>query len=311
MGQWRWHDDTNLTSLWGLWAEAAAGEGQTVFQRPELAQEWLHAFAGQARPRIRFSPQLGVIVPWVEWGARCTLLGAGLFDYCDAVGAPPPEDTGAELPAPPPAADFPGLREDSPWLAFWRRLAPDWRCPEQVAPRLMAPIGAEELDRRHPTAAERLRRVQRGGDWGRVCDPAARAALLEWLLRQKQARMQALGRANVLGGQEALWLRRMVARHPRLAELWRGEMEGKLAAGFLTWAAPRARYGYLLAFAPEFARHSPAILLLYHVLRESMREGLEMDFLTGDQSFKLRFADSQRRLFHPRWPAAAGREGLD
>lgn len=301
VAQWRWHEDLDLTPLWGLWSEAAESGGQSFFQRPEPAQEWLWAYAPWVRPRIRYCAGCGAIVPWVQWGERLITLGAGMFDYCDAIGAPSVAALRAAAEVP---REVPGLRADSSWAAAWRALAPDWGAPRHCAPFLAAGLGAEELDCRHPKAAERLRRIARQGAWGAVTDPSSRAALLEWLLRQKQERMQALGRDNVLGAPEAAWLRRMVARYPQFAELWRGEIGGRCAAGFLTWRGTGVRYGYLLAFAPEFARFSPGVLLLYHVLRECQREGREMDFLTGDQPFKLRFAAGRRDLFHLRLPAA-------
>lgn len=317
MELWREHRSRDLTPLRDIWRAAAAAPGNSIFQRFELAQEWALAFAEEADVRVWFHADIPLIAPFARRGGKLTFLGAGMFDYCDLVGAAWPmpnlDDLVEILAGAREELELAGLREDSPFFAFWRRVAPEWTGQFAAPHRDVIPFANPAaglsagalLDAGHARVAKRLRAAELGGArFAAVSSPPARAECLEWLLRRKDARLAALGRENVLGPRAAVWLRRMADLHPELCEIWTCEMAGERAAGFLTWRDRDVRYGYLLAFDARFARLSPGILLLYYVLRAGGEEGLRMDFLTGEQDFKLRFADGARRLFLARRPAA-------
>lgn len=199
-----------------------------------------------------------------------------------------------------------GLPEDSPFLGFWRRLAAELGAAAAITPFAAAPqlrrgaggaASVEEFARGHGRAEERLRQAERRGWLGRVEQAAERRELLAWLLEQKQRRMEARGETNVLQAGEAEWLGAMVGLGREAGvELWAYRRDGRPAAGLLTFLLPPVRYGYLLAFAAEMAAASPGITLLYFVLRATIGAGMDFDFLTGAQAYKLRFANATRRL---------------
>ncbi len=297
-----------------LWA-AAEPALASCFQSFEFARSWSEVYfpRGVAALVVQ-DAATPFLLPWAARDAVLFPIGHGLFDYADVIAAPAAAPTLVErAPALARALrrcggwrrlEMHGLPGDSPFLAFWRRLAQELGAPAAITPFSAAPqlrrnrclATPQALDRLHPRAAERLRAARRRGWLGPVEEEGERRAMVDWLLRQKEERMRTLGQASVLQAAEGDWLRRIATHASSGAELWAYRREQRLAAGFLTFLAPPLRYGYLLAFAPELAATSPAVTLLYFVLRETIGQGLDFDFLTGEQAFKLRFANAARPL---------------
>lgn len=326
------HTAPDLSPLAAVWACAAQPQPASCFQSFAFAQCWAKIYGGQARILVLYSAAPAWVLPFAICRGALSMLGHGLFDYADVVGAPAVADTvreqaggiAAELlsVAGWEALDICAVPGDSPFLEFWRALAAALGAPGiasvfsrySAAPRLS--LGAmpgvqddarsAELDGIHSRAAARLRRAQRGSRLGAVEEPAARRQLLLWMLEQKERRLQSLGQNNVLHTAEATWLGQMVADYPETAELWAYCHEAQPIAGFLTFLMAPVRYGYLLAFDPAQARQSPAIELLYFVLRQTVAEGRAFDFLTGEQGYKLRFANGSRPLLRLQVPRPHG-----
>ncbi len=316
------HRSRDLGPLAADWARAASPEPASCFQSFALAQCWAAVFGGAVELRVWHASAPAWILPWVIAGGTLSLLGHGLFDYADVIAAP--EAAGALQALIPGLAarlgaepgwermEIRAVPGDSPFLEFWRGLAAALAAagrtavlePYSAAPRLLrredAPVTPETFDALHRRAAARLRQSLRRGRLGPITDPARRQEWLVWMLAQKDLRLQLRGQSNVLRQTEAEWLQAMARRHPQLAEIWGYACETRKTAGFLTFLTPAVRYGYLLAFDPEAARCSPAIALLYFVLRRTVGEGREFDFLTGEQAYKLRFANAARRLWRLR-----------
>jgi CelD/BcsL family acetyltransferase involved in cellulose biosynthesis len=74
----------------------------------------------------------------------------------------------------------------------------------------------------------------------------------------------------------------------RLSVLWAGETP--VAAHFGP-TSPRVWHWWFPAYDPQFARHSPGLLMLHELLRAAHSEGAEwLDFGTGEEPFKWRLA---------------------
>ncbi|MGH9394473.1 MAG: GNAT family N-acetyltransferase, partial [Terriglobales bacterium] len=117
-----------------------------------------------------------------------------------------------------------------------------------------------------------------------------RLELLQWLLEQKRQACTGRGEHNALGTREQAWLEAMVAQERTLAELWSLTRGGERAAALLCWRTAAVRYGYTIGYNPRMAALSPGVLVLFAVLRQTMKEGRAFNFLTGEQAYKLRFA---------------------
>jgi CelD/BcsL family acetyltransferase involved in cellulose biosynthesis len=293
--RWEILAGADLRRLEPLWQALVDPNRGSIFERFELARAWAEVYGSSCELRVWSCESAGIIAPFAVRDSELTLLGDGMFDYPDLIGRPE-EAALDELASQLVSWDrwrtlkITGVRADSPFRSFWRRLGAAEE-PYSAAPLcdFRAPA---ELDRRHPKASDRLRALlRRGAEFRRIEGGDRRSALLEWILRRKSDRMVESGVANVLGPLEQQWLRKMTARHPELVELWALSQQGEWMSGFLTWSTEHTRYGYSLSFAPEFARFSPGVLLLYGCLRQTMADGRRMDLLTGEQPFKMRFAD--------------------
>jgi len=85
---------------------------------------------------------------------------------------------------------------------------------------------------------------------------------------------------------------------PRRVQIFTLESESRLGAALVTLLDPGVRRFYTCWFAPELSKHSPSLSLIYEVSRLSLAAGLDCDYMTGEQSYKLRLATTAVQLFH-------------
>jgi CelD/BcsL family acetyltransferase involved in cellulose biosynthesis len=85
---------------------------------------------------------------------------------------------------------------------------------------------------------------------------------------------------------------------PTRVEIFALENGSHLGAALVTIVDRGARRFYTCWFSPELAKHSPALSLIYEVTRLSLDTGLDCDYMTGEQPYKLRLATSAVQLFH-------------
>ncbi|HEV7673325.1 MAG TPA: GNAT family N-acetyltransferase, partial [Candidatus Angelobacter sp.] len=53
-------------------------------------------------------------------------------------------------------------------------------------------------------------------------------------------------------------------------------------------------------FAAEYEKHSPALALIYEITRQSLANGLDCDYMTGEQPYKMRLATNLVALYKVR-----------
>ena len=80
-------------------------------------------------------------------------------------------------------------------------------------------------------------------------------------------------------------------------EVFTVEAGTTLVAALVTYRDPGVRRLYTIWNDPEWENYSPGIALLLHVCHESLRAGLDVDFLTGEQPHKTRFAHDRVQLY--------------
>ena len=73
--------------------------------------------------------------------------------------------------------------------------------------------------------------------------------------------------------------------------------EGSLIAALVTFRDGDVRRFYTTYFDPAWAKYSPGMLLLYEATARTLAEGLSCDYMTGEQTFKLRLATSREPLY--------------
>jgi CelD/BcsL family acetyltransferase involved in cellulose biosynthesis len=91
---------------------------------------------------------------------------------------------------------------------------------------------------------------------------------------------------------------------PDVFEVFTLENGGTMAAAVVTLRDDRWRRFYTGWFAPEYEKHSPALALIYEITQRSLAAGLDCDYMTGEQPYKMRLATSSAPLYRVR--ATAG-----
>src|ERR1041385_3711381 len=87
---------------------------------------------------------------------------------------------------------------------------------------------------------------------------------------------------------------------PDRFEIFTLEDESSIVATLVVLREDRCRRFYTGWFAPQFEKHSPALSLIYEVTRQSLAEGLDCDYMTGEQPYKLRLATNSVPLYRVR-----------
>jgi CelD/BcsL family acetyltransferase involved in cellulose biosynthesis len=73
-----------------------------------------------------------------------------------------------------------------------------------------------------------------------------------------------------------------------------------MAAALVVLRDGGCRRFYTGWFAPDYEKHSPALALIYEVTRLSLAAGLDCDYMTGKQPYKMRLATSSVPLYRVR-----------
>lgn len=285
-----------------LWRNAFEQAPGHFFQRFEPSLHWARIYAADASLRIWRHPSEPALAAFTVRNGQLTMLGQGLFDYVDMVGTASPA---AQRQLARQLLDWQewrqfeatGVPADSRFTVFWEALQPEQEI-YSAAPLLLNPL---RFQQEHGRAAHRWRQcLQAGWQLRQLWQHDERQALLHWILEQKEQALRAQGRCNVLDQAAVRWLQTMVTRAPEMTELWQLHRGAETIAGLLSWCSTPVRYAYTISYSGQAAAMSPGILLLYGVLCNSVAAGLRFDFLTGEQPFKLRFADARRRLLRLR-----------
>ena len=166
--------------------------------------------------------------------------------------------------------------------------------PFSVAPSVhCADRTPEEFASQHGRLARNLRRLERLGFRMKIYD-GKNTALLRSIYQRKAAqdpgslfqdpiRIEFLANAAIF--------------HPRTFEIFALESGSHLGAALVTLRDGLWRRFYTGWFDPALDKHSPGITLMYEVTRQSLAAGLDCDYMTGSQPYKLRLATGSMPLF--------------
>ena len=87
---------------------------------------------------------------------------------------------------------------------------------------------------------------------------------------------------------------------PEAFEIFTLEKDSVITAAVVTMRDGNCRRFYTGWFLPEYEKHSPALSLIYEITRLSLAYGLDCDYMTGEQPYKLRLATSSVPLYRVR-----------
>lgn len=275
-----------------LWERLASRENVTLFQRFEL--NWLAAklFAGREAPFIVYArASYGeAIVPAVlrheDGVASIRLLGEELFDYRNFLHDGSDEILRSVLIV------LGDLRQALDVTAFRQ---PDIHSlPSEFALSFftMAPgirrrqLSGEAFAQMHLRLARNLRRMERLGFDLRLYD-GSQSSLMRTIYQKKaEQEEESLFR-------DPLRVEFMVQAgmlQPQLFQIFTLERGSDLGAALVTMVDSGVLRFYTCWFAPELAQHSPALSLIYEATRLSLDAGMDCDYMTGEQPYKLRLA---------------------
>jgi CelD/BcsL family acetyltransferase involved in cellulose biosynthesis len=284
-----------LGARWRWLTEQCSG---TVFQSYELNRRAAEWFAGREAPLVvAVESDSGIaIIPAVRRQSELGLIGETLFDYRDVLS----------------------LGDDGHLQLAWRALAQEgvplevtalrgmavrerWESLEPV-PFCNAPLlrqrglTPEKFTEAHPRTARACRRLAREG-MRLVRRQSGLKPIAEWVYRRK---------AEWKGRSENLFRDRL--RQDFMVELvcsgavdctvWSYEdIAGEVAGALVTFRYGCTRHLYTIHHDERWERFSPGRALLFEVTRESLAEGLDVDFMTGEYAYKNRLASAMVPLY--------------
>jgi CelD/BcsL family acetyltransferase involved in cellulose biosynthesis len=157
-------------------------------------------------------------------------------------------------------------------------------------------ISAEEFGAAHPRLARNLRRMERLGFELRIYD-GDNPLLLRSIYGAKAGQS---GSSLFHDPERVEFMVSAAGLMPDLFEIFTLKNGETMAAAVVTLRDGRCRRFYTGWFAPEYEKHSPALALIYEVTRQSLAAGLDCDYMTGEQPYKMRLATSSVPLYRVR-----------
>jgi CelD/BcsL family acetyltransferase involved in cellulose biosynthesis len=287
-----------MTELRPLWQSLRQSETSTVFQDFHWNLLALTMFAGREEPLVVCArASYGVaIIPTVLRHSDSTLrlLGEELFDYRSFL------HQGDEQVLASALARLALLRRPLEVVAV-RKSHPSCMglplLPFSAAPGVhRADISAEAFAAAHIRLARNLRRLERSG-YKLKLHRGDDSPLLRDIYQRKAAQSP----SSLFG--DPLRIRFLVNAalfHPETFEIFTLEDGSNLGAALVTLRDASYRRFYTGWFDPVLEKHSPALALIYEVTRQSLAAGLDCDYMTGEQPYKLRLATRSTPLYRLR-----------
>jgi CelD/BcsL family acetyltransferase involved in cellulose biosynthesis len=283
-----------------LWEELCAEGKYTVFQNFELNLLAVERFAKREEPYVICAESEcgATIVPAALRRSDGTirLLGEELFDYRTflhrggeevlrgALGALAELERPLEIVA-MRDVDRQGVSDGLQMVPF--AAAPGVSC---------AQVSAEQFAAAHTRLARNLRRMERIGFKLRSYDGAN-----PQLLRSIYAAKTGQSESSLFHDPARIeFLVSAAGVMPGVFEIFTLESGGTTAAAVVTLRDRGCRRFYTGWFAAEYQKHSPALALIFEITRQSLGDGLDCDFMTGEQPYKMRLATNSVPLYRVR-----------
>jgi CelD/BcsL family acetyltransferase involved in cellulose biosynthesis len=289
------------------WRDLSQRSQATVFQRPEWLLPWVEVFR-PSHPcviEVRRNGELVGLAPLLVYPRQqeqvLAFMGGGVSDYLDVLVDPACARESM-------LAIFEEMNQVSTWTTLDLTDLPPASClhrtelQSEAAPHdqcsfITLPQSREELLRmlsKHQRANLRnaRSRLQRAGGGGAELASSETQVwdFLDELFRLHTSRWSAAGEPGVLADENIRSFHQLAA--PKLFEqgllgLYRLQLSGRTVSVLYTLRSNCSTYGYLQGFDPEAAFLSPGTQLLFSVLEDAVRSGIQrFDFLRGEEAYK-------------------------
>ncbi len=273
-----------------LWEELCGDGRYTIFQDFEWNLLAAERFCDREEPYVICAESQGgaAIVPAALRRSHGTirLLGEELFDYRAFLHRGDDEVLRAALAA---------LAELGRPLEIVAVREPDRNIATQeleLLPFAAAPgvscrqVSAEQFAAGHSRLGRNLRRMARLGFELRSYD-GSHSELVRSIYRAKAGQSES---CLFHDPARVEFLVSAAAKMPHVFEIFTLENGETMAAAVVTLRDAGWRRFYTGWFAAEYQKHSPALALIFEVTRQSLAQGLDCDYMTGEQPYKLRLA---------------------
>ena len=292
--RWTWLEQQCQRSQY----ETTLSQSYTLFQSYELNRLAARWFAARESPNVVLAESDSgmAIIPAVRRERELGLIGETLFDYRDVLSAGDPaalEHAWRELARAGLGLEVTALRgERAP--ERWAALNPMPFCNAPITRR--GDVTAQQFVACHHKSAKASRRLAREG-LRLIRRETGLRQIGEWIYRRK---------AEWRGSSENLFLCRrrqdfmlfLIRRGILNCTVWSYETaDREVAAALVTFRHGRTRHFYTIHHDPRWERFSPGQVMIFDVTRESLAEGLDVDFMTGEYPYKNRLATARVPLF--------------
>jgi CelD/BcsL family acetyltransferase involved in cellulose biosynthesis len=265
----------------------------TIFQSFLWNHTAARVFGESERPFVIYAESDGgsALIPGAVRDKGLTLLGETLFDYRDVLVQ---GDAGALHAAWQQAAalhsDFSAgaLRGDSD-ITLWDGFE---RSPFYGAPIVRhSEIAADQFASEHNRLGRWGRRFEREGVHFRT-HTGAETSLVRRIYELKGSQPAESGDSLFRDPRRVDFMISVCEQMGSACEIFTFESAGSLIASLVTFREEQVRRFYTVQFDPAWAKYSPGMVLIYLVTQDSLRHGLDCDYMTGEHAYKMRFATS-------------------
>jgi CelD/BcsL family acetyltransferase involved in cellulose biosynthesis len=281
----------DVLKLRPLWMRLLENSCATIFQRFDWNLLALETFADEKSYFVAVeSDSFAAIVPAVVSNREIRLAGGPLFDYRDAVCV----GSDAAFIRALERVDDLGLPWNVVGIPFSTRwpAAQSWTAAPLVSLR---DVSAQAFAERHSRARRSLRRLRDLGASVRVA--SATYDVIERIYREKAKEPSGWGE-NVFQDRRCIeFMRKVVALPETHCDIFLMEVKDDPVAALVTFVDGNVRRFYTTWMDERWSRHSPGIALLYEATCRTLAAGLDCDYMTGEQPYKLRFATRSAPLY--------------
>jgi len=285
-----------MAGLRPVWEFLSAPGRATIFQGFHWNLLALTMFAGREEPFVvcaRTSYGVAIVPAAIRRSdSTLRLLGERLFDYRSFLHQGDDEVLGKAL------ATLSQLGRRLEVVAVRQCDRSPAMGDLEVSPFATAPsvhcadCAPEEFAAKHARLARNWRRLERLGFRLRVYD-GKNSSLLRSIYQRKAAQDPA---SLFQDTTRIEFLANAAVFHPRTFEIFTLESGSHLAAALVTLRDGLWRRFYTGWFDPALEKYSPGITLICEVTRQSLAAGLDCDYMTGAQPYKLRLATGSMPL---------------
>ncbi len=287
-----------LRPLRGAWERLYDPARHSIFQDPEWNLLAARTFSSRQETFVIHaeSDSGAAIIPACIHDGRVRLLGDEMFDYRDVLAAGDGEilrRAWQQVAAAGRRLSLTALRGESA-CTEWRALGfvPAPFCQAPGVRREM--LATAEFAARHNRSARFLRRLARAGVEFRV-HSGTETALVRQIYESKAK--QPVAPQNLFTDPARIdFLVAVAGQEPR-CEIFTLETGGTLVAALVTYREESVRRFYTIYYDHAWAHESPGVAILMEVTRRTLEQGLDCDYMTGEQPHKLRFATDLTPLF--------------